>query len=575
MGERIMNSAQLRFLSTFVLLLLVVSTGIAQTSTSAAKATATISGRITIEGQPAQGVGVVLFRGDDWRRMDYGLGIPPLPAATTDSEGRYKLSNVAAGEYVLLAHAPAYVIQGERRRRNNSGKGLNVAENDNIENVDITMTRGGVVTGKVTDEDGRPVIAESVTIFRLDQQGKRTETDAFEPFGREETDDQGIYRIFGIEAGRYLVAAGSSPEEINTRLGAFYRRTFHPDTTDESKAKVIEIKPGAENENVDIRIARPTKGYAASGRVVDAETGKPVPGVMIHYGILKETRTSTSASFNLVNWPTNSAGEFRLEGLSPNNYKVGVANLENSDFYSDQVDFEIVSGDVTGLEIKLSRGASISGVAVVEGSRDPAILGALSKIELQVVSSALGDSKMRMGDGLFDRTGAINADGTFKINPVRPGKRRVIANTYMAAKELSFIRMEHNGVEVKDLDIAAGDQVSGLRLVFGFGTAVIAGRVEIKGGMLPQTAILNVFADREGSSPENPKFGKGAAVDERKQFVIEGLAQGAYKVRLQAYDTAAGELIKVPSTGQTVTIAGNARYEITLVLDLTKKGDDK
>jgi len=214
-------------------------------------------------------------------------------------------------------------------------------------------------------------------------------------------------------------------------------------------------------------------------------------------------------------------------------------------------------------------------VAVVEGSRDPAILGALSKIELQVVSSALGDSKMRMGDGLFDRTGAINADGTFKINPVRPGKRRIIANTYMAAKELSFIRMEHNGVEVKDLDIAAGDQVSGVRLVFGYGTAVIAGRVEIKGGMLPQTAILNVFADRDGGAPENPKFGKGAAVDERKQFVIEGLAQGAYKVRLQAYDTAAGELIKVPSAEQTVTIAGNARYEITLVLDLTRKEGDK
>jgi protocatechuate 3,4-dioxygenase beta subunit len=567
-----MNSAQLRFLSTFILLLLVVSTGIAQTSTSATRATATISGRITVEGQPATGVEVILLRDDDWRRIDFGLGIPALLSATTDSEGRYKLSNVAAGPYVLLTHAPAYLVQtSDRRRRNNSGKALNVTDNDNLENVDITMTRGGVVTGKVTDEDGRPVIAESVTIFRLDQQGKRIATDAFEAFGREETDDQGVYRIFGIEAGRYLVAAGTSPEDINMRTGSFYARTFHPDTTDESKAKVIEIKPGGENENVDIRIARPTKGYAASGRVIDAETGKPVPGVMIQYGILKETGRGISLSFNLVNWPTNSAGEFRLEGLSPNRYKVSVGNLDKSDFYSDQVDFEIVSGDVTGLEVKLSRGASISGVAVVEGSRDPAIVGALSKIELRVVG---GNSKTSMADGLFDRTGAINADGTFKISPVRPGKKSIIADTYRAAKELSFIRMEQNGVEVKDLDISAGDQVSGVRLVFGYGTAVIAGRVEIKGGMLPQTATLNVSADRDGGAPEHPKFGKGAKVDERKQFVIEGLAQGTYKVRLQAYDTATGEPIKVSSTEQTVTIAGNTRHEITLVLDLTKKEDD-
>src|SRR5262245_17742992 len=318
-----MDSAQLRVLSLLLWLLLVVSTGIAQTS--ATKSTATISGRITIEGQPAQGVEVILRRDDD-RRMDYGLGIPPLPMATTDAEGRYKLSNVAAGPYILTAHAPAYVIQVERRRRTDSGKMLNVAENDNLENVDLTMTRGGVVTGKVTDEDGQPVIAEQVTIFRLDQQGKRIETDAFEPFGREETDDQGVYRIFGIEAGRYLVAAGSSPEEINVRMGSFYSRTFHPDTTDESKAKVIEIKPGGENENVDIRIARSTKGYTASGRVIDADTGRPVPGVMIHYGIVKETGRGISGFSRVVDWPTNSAGEFRLEGLSPNIYKIGVAN---------------------------------------------------------------------------------------------------------------------------------------------------------------------------------------------------------------------------------------------------------
>lgn len=220
-----MNLAQLRFLSILVLLLLVVSTGIAQPPTSAAKAPARISGRVTIDGQPAQGVEVVLFRDNDYRRMEMGVGILALPTATTDAEGRYKFSDLAAGGYHVTAHAPAYVMQTDRRRRRDSGKGVNIAENENLENVDLSMMRGGVVTGKVTDEDGRPVIVESVTIFRLDQQGKRIETDAFDPFGREETDDQGIFRIFGIEAGRYLVAAGSSPEEINTASALAQRST--------------------------------------------------------------------------------------------------------------------------------------------------------------------------------------------------------------------------------------------------------------------------------------------------------------------------------------------------------------
>src|SRR5262245_48764161 len=107
-----MNSAQFRFLSMLFLLLLVVSTGIAQSSISAAKATARISGRITIDGEPAQGVDVMLRRGDD-RRIQLGVGIPPLQAARTDAEGRYKFSDVTAGGYIVTVHAPAYVLQVE------------------------------------------------------------------------------------------------------------------------------------------------------------------------------------------------------------------------------------------------------------------------------------------------------------------------------------------------------------------------------------------------------------------------------------------------------------------------------
>src|SRR5262249_26270267 len=152
-------------------------------------------------------------------------------------------------------------------------------------------------------------------------------------------------------AGRYMIAAGSSSEDSNFRMVASssYKRTYYPDTTDESKATVIEIKPGGEVENIDIRIARATKGYSASGRVIEAETGKPVPGVMIGYNVVKET----AAGFNMsmANSATNSAGEFRLEGLSPNSYRVFVMNVGASDLYASDLNFKITGGDVVGLEI--------------------------------------------------------------------------------------------------------------------------------------------------------------------------------------------------------------------------------
>ena len=59
---------------------------------------------------------------------------------------------------------------------------------------------GGVITGKVADEDGKPVIAQGVGAFRLDQQGKRDNTAAFQML-MWQTDDRGVYRIFGLEPG--------------------------------------------------------------------------------------------------------------------------------------------------------------------------------------------------------------------------------------------------------------------------------------------------------------------------------------------------------------------------------------
>ena len=40
---------------------------------------------------------------------------PPVPIKTTDSEGRYRMSNLPAGSYRISVYAPAYVIDGEKR----------------------------------------------------------------------------------------------------------------------------------------------------------------------------------------------------------------------------------------------------------------------------------------------------------------------------------------------------------------------------------------------------------------------------------------------------------------------------
>lgn len=529
------------------------------------KAPGTIAGRVTVGDQPVQGVEVMIRPGGNNMLNDM-LQSAPATTATTDANGWYRLANVAPGSYRISAYAPSYVIEGDRNPFT-PGKTVNLAEGENIDNVNFSLTRGGVVTGQVTDPDGRPVIAEAVRAYKLDENGKRQKS-AINPFNQWQTDDRGIYRIYGLEAGKYLIAAGPSSEEATLNFGgggATYKLTFHPDNAEESKAKIIEISPGSEAENVDIRLERASKskGYVASGRVIEAESGKPVAGVMIGYGVTK----SGAASFGFGNSATNSQGEFRLEGLTPNSYQAFVMGIEQTENYGEPITFEIGDGDVAGLEIRMSRGASISGMAVIEGSNDPKLYEKLAKA--QIMARPVESGGQGIVSNIFGGTGQIGANGSFKIGGIRPGKVRLMANLFMAEKGFALLRVEQNGVEVKEIQLNAGDRLTGVRMVFTYGSASIAGRVEIRGGILPPNTRLNVSAVREGAARND--FGASMAeVDSRGQFLIEGLSQGTYKLTLSEMRFTA-EPSKLPRVEQVVSVANSGRQETVLVLDLSKK----
>jgi hypothetical protein len=69
------------------------------------------------------------------------------------------------------------------------------------------MIKGGVITGKVVTADNDPVVAVRVRALRIrDLNGRRPARLELSP--DRLTDDRGIYRIFGLLPGTYLVYAG-------------------------------------------------------------------------------------------------------------------------------------------------------------------------------------------------------------------------------------------------------------------------------------------------------------------------------------------------------------------------------
>ena len=70
--------------------------------------------------------------------------------------------------------------------------------------VDFKLTPHGVVSGKITDEDGDPMEGVQVQIMRIAyNQGKKQ----LQMNGGEQTNDLGEYRMSGITPGKYYLAA--------------------------------------------------------------------------------------------------------------------------------------------------------------------------------------------------------------------------------------------------------------------------------------------------------------------------------------------------------------------------------
>ena len=193
--------------------------------------TGTVSGRLTAGDQPLPGVSVRLEV-----QRPFGV-LDSVTAAKTDANGVYRLTGVAAGSYQVSPAAAGFVEPGTRYWR--SVRSIVVGEGESVEGVDFRLVRGGVITGKVTDADDRPVVAQRTILQIFDERGRKQ---AFYPQVSYmlETDDRGVYRVFGLPAGRYLVSVGR--EQGSVTLGVpqgNYRRTYYPGVTDEARATEV------------------------------------------------------------------------------------------------------------------------------------------------------------------------------------------------------------------------------------------------------------------------------------------------------------------------------------------------
>lgn len=127
------------------------------------------------------------------------------------------------------------------------------------------------------------------------------------------------------------------------------------------------------------------------------------------------------------------------------------------------------------------------------------------------------------------------------------------------------MRTELEGVDQPEgIELTAGAHVTGVRLVFVYGTGKIRGEVRFEGGELPAGMVFALFYNAVGSTSRSSY---NIEVDARGHFLAEDVPPGTYELTLKP---GAGSPAFEPVM-RTITVANGAETQVILVVNLAGK----
>jgi hypothetical protein len=130
----------------------------------------------------------------------------------TNDDGRFSFVALPAGQFTLNASKPGFATTAYGAKRpGRQGTPIQLADGQVIDNAHISLPRGAVITGMVLDEHGEPSPNTPVRAYRTVLQNGEPR---LQSAGQDQTDDRGIYRVFQLLPGEYLVSA--VPRNTNT-----------------------------------------------------------------------------------------------------------------------------------------------------------------------------------------------------------------------------------------------------------------------------------------------------------------------------------------------------------------------
>jgi hypothetical protein len=413
----------------------------------------------------------------------------------SDDEGRFRLADLPQGLWrVTVAKGGYFTWQLGQRRPFDSAPPI-ALENGQLITVDVPLSRGGVITGRVSDESGEPLAGLRVRVYRARMSGgyRRLE----DVGAADQTDDTGAYRIFGLPPGDYYVAASLRVAPPDSIVQTTYSPTYYPGTGELADAQRIRVELGSESTAIFPLL--PVRSVSVTGTVLTS-SGAPASAFL--------NLMSDAAEFGTplgIGGVTQPDGTFTIPDVPPGRYSLIASLRGDGPSETGSVPVTVGTDDVSGHTIVTARAATMKGMFVAEAGVADAV-----PAKLLVVASAA-----RAGGTVL----SSDSGPAFELDDLaEPFTLRVEDLPDTWAVRSVFV----NDVDVTDSRISiAANQEAQARIVLTNRVTTLMGTVVVD--RVPAQANVVVFAADASKWSYPSRFVRTTPVDERGRFRITGL----------------------------------------------------
>jgi hypothetical protein len=541
-----------------------------------ATGTAAVAGTVVVagSGQPARRARITL-------NATEGGG---SRTAMTDDEGRYSFTGVGAGRYMLSASKTGHVpIIFGQARPGRPGTPIQLTDGQSFA-ANLQLPRGSVITGTVVDEYGEPTPGTQVRVMRyVVQAGRRT----LQQTGNGATDDRGIYRVYGLQPGEYIVSAvprnagpsvdvgrlqaelaqvreqvagavadAAAARELASRAvmlqgqvaqqeeqSTGYSPVYYPGTVSAAQAGAITLNLGEERTGVDFQLQR--VAMARIDGVVVNSTGQPTDNVQV---TLTDPSAPMAGAISMAA-RADSEGRFHLNNVPPGSYRLlaraAVAQSGGPAVGGPgggrairplgpqstavrlwgSIDVPVDGRNLTNVIVTLQQGLTVSGRVSFQGTtqQPPADM---TRLRVNLMPADAGAAPGIM----MNAAGTVDASGKFTIASVVPGLYRFGAGGAGNGWFLESAVIDGQDSLDVPFEVKPGSSPSNAVITFTDRQSQLTGTITNQRGQpAPEQTLILYSADERFWVPQSRRI-RSTRPSTDGVFTFTGLPPGDYKL---------------------------------------------